>query len=46
MEAEDVGELYTLLIEHGVQIWIDGGWVRFLPSRRSLGCGRAWQKTR
>ena len=26
MKAEDVLELYTLLLEHGVQIWIDGGW--------------------
>ena len=26
MRAEDVLELYTLLLEHGVQIWIDGGW--------------------
>ena len=26
MKAEDVVELYTLLLEHGVQIWIDGGW--------------------
>src|SRR5215212_9055088 len=26
MKAEDVIELYTLLLEHGVQIWIDGGW--------------------
>lgn len=26
MQAEDVVELYTLLLEHGVQIWIDGGW--------------------
>src|SRR6476619_4123132 len=26
MEAETVVALYTLLLEHGVQIWIDGGW--------------------
>lgn len=26
MRAADVLELYTLLLEHGVQIWIDGGW--------------------
>ena len=26
MKAEDVVELYILLLEHGVQIWIDGGW--------------------
>ncbi|HET6595605.1 MAG TPA: hypothetical protein VFG81_08285 [Anaerolineales bacterium] len=26
MNAEDVVELYALLLEHGVQIWIDGGW--------------------
>ncbi len=26
MKAEDVVELYKLLLEHGVQIWIDGGW--------------------
>ncbi len=26
MNAQDVLELYTLLQEHGVQIWIDGGW--------------------
>jgi len=26
MKAGDVVELYTLLFEHGVQIWIDGGW--------------------
>jgi len=26
MKAQDVLELYTLLREHGVQIWIDGGW--------------------
>lgn len=26
MKAEDVLELYTLLLDHGVQIWIDGGW--------------------
>lgn len=26
MRAEDVRELYTLLLDHGVQIWIDGGW--------------------
>lgn len=26
MQAADVLELYTLLFEHGVQIWIDGGW--------------------
>jgi lincosamide nucleotidyltransferase A/C/D/E len=26
MEAEDVVELYSLLVEHGVQVWIGGGW--------------------
>ncbi len=26
MKAEDVVELYSLLLEHGVQLWIDGGW--------------------
>ena len=26
MKAEDVVELYALLVKHGVQIWIDGGW--------------------
>ena len=26
MKDQDVLELYTLLREHGVQIWIDGGW--------------------
>jgi lincosamide nucleotidyltransferase A/C/D/E len=26
VKAEDVLELYTLLLEHDVQIWIDGGW--------------------
>jgi lincosamide nucleotidyltransferase A/C/D/E len=26
VNAEDVVELYTLLLEHGVQLWIDGGW--------------------
>ena len=26
MKAQDVLELYALLREHGVQIWIDGGW--------------------
>jgi len=26
MRAEDVVELYSLLLEHGVQIWVDGGW--------------------
>jgi len=26
MKAQDVLELCTLLQEHGVQIWIDGGW--------------------
>ncbi len=26
MQAEDVIRLYTLLLEHGVQLWIDGGW--------------------
>jgi hypothetical protein len=26
MQAQDVLELYTTLQEHGVQIWIDGGW--------------------
>jgi lincosamide nucleotidyltransferase A/C/D/E len=26
VKAEDVRELYTLLLDHGVQIWIDGGW--------------------
>jgi lincosamide nucleotidyltransferase A/C/D/E len=26
VKAEDVLELYTLLLEHGLQIWIDGGW--------------------
>ena len=26
MLAEDVLELYALLLEHGVQIWLDGGW--------------------
>ncbi len=26
MKAEDVLGLYTLLQEHGVRIWIDGGW--------------------
>lgn len=26
MRAEDVLELYTMLLNHGVQIWIDGGW--------------------
>lgn len=26
MQAETVVALYTLLLEHGVQIWIDGGW--------------------
>jgi lincosamide nucleotidyltransferase A/C/D/E len=26
MKAEDVVELYSLLLEHGVQTWIDGGW--------------------
>jgi lincosamide nucleotidyltransferase A/C/D/E len=26
MKAEDVVELYGLLRDHGVQLWIDGGW--------------------
>ena len=26
MEAEDVVELYSLLVEHGVQVWVGGGW--------------------
>lgn len=26
MHAEEVGALYTLLAERGVQLWIDGGW--------------------
>ncbi|CAN5731754.1 N/A [soil metagenome] len=26
MRDEDVVALYTLLLKHGVQIWIDGGW--------------------
>ena len=26
MHAEDVVELYTLLVEQGVQVWVDGGW--------------------
>src|SRR5690349_8221685 len=26
MNVQDVLELYTLLLEHGIQIWIDGGW--------------------
>jgi lincosamide nucleotidyltransferase A/C/D/E len=26
VKAEDVLERYTLLLEHDVQIWIDGGW--------------------
>ena len=26
MRAEDVVELYSLLLERGVQIWVDGGW--------------------
>ena len=26
MKAEDVVELYTVLLEHGVQLWLDGGW--------------------
>jgi lincosamide nucleotidyltransferase A/C/D/E len=26
MKAEDVAELYALLRDHGVQLWIDGGW--------------------
>ena len=26
MRAEDVVELYALLLEQGVQVWVDGGW--------------------
>jgi lincosamide nucleotidyltransferase A/C/D/E len=26
MDAHDVCELYTTLQEHGIQIWLDGGW--------------------
>ncbi len=26
MRAEDVVELYSLLLERGVQLWVDGGW--------------------
>jgi lincosamide nucleotidyltransferase A/C/D/E len=26
MRAEDVVELYSLLLEQGVQVWVDGGW--------------------
>lgn len=26
MEAQDVLELYTLLRDHGVQLWLDEGW--------------------
>lgn len=26
MRAEDVVALYTLLEQHGVQVWVDGGW--------------------
>ena len=26
MQAEDVIELYALLLEHGVRLWVDGGW--------------------
>jgi lincosamide nucleotidyltransferase A/C/D/E len=26
MRAEDVIALYTLLLERGVQVWVDGGW--------------------
>jgi hypothetical protein len=26
VKAEDVLELYASLLEHGVQIWLDGGW--------------------
>lgn len=26
MQAEDVVALYTLLLERGVQVWVDGGW--------------------
>ncbi len=26
MHAEDVVALYTLLVERGVQLWVDGGW--------------------
>ena len=26
MQAKDVIELYTLLLEHDVQLWLDGGW--------------------
>lgn len=26
MRAEDVVALYTLLLERGVQVWVDGGW--------------------
>lgn len=26
MNAQDVLELYTLLGDHGVQLWLDGGW--------------------
>lgn len=26
MHAENVIQLYTLLLEHGVQVWLDGGW--------------------
>jgi lincosamide nucleotidyltransferase A/C/D/E len=26
VKAEEVVELYSLLLEHGVQLWIDGGW--------------------
>lgn len=26
MRAEEVIALYALLEEHGVQVWVDGGW--------------------
>ena len=26
MKTEDVVELYTVLLDHGVQLWLDGGW--------------------
>lgn len=26
MEAQDVRELYTALMQHGVRLWLDGGW--------------------
>jgi lincosamide nucleotidyltransferase A/C/D/E len=26
MHAAEVSALYTMLVEHGVQVWVDGGW--------------------